>query len=413
MAQPEIHIARSAPSQSELPASFDRPDRVERSLRRAAAWVMLFCLLQGQLGAIWDREWHFFVGRDWFWTPPHTLIYSCVSGAGLVALTVVLADTIRYYRGAPGVNDSSTVPVFRIFHAPLGFVIAGFGALVTLAAAPLDNYWHNLYGIDIALWAPFHMMGVTGGAIGIIGMIYVFASEATIQRESGYPYRRLLGLSLLEWGALFVIAGMINFTFIGFLQFPIATFGLLRIPTYALPLALCGAFALIGAVRFTRLPGTATLIIPLLLIHTVLEELFVPWAIRTAVSLQGLHYRVAAVPYFNTTDALLPLIFLVSALIVDAVALWQFRHRQNFNSSTRGSWLPGIIITLPQLVIAPCLLVHSLNVVAVFLDQPDVTIPANLKLQAALIAVPVILAFGAMGALAGANFGDVWRWNKS
>src|SRR5579885_789611 len=98
MAQPEIHIARSAPSQSELPASFDRPDRVERSLRRAAAWVMLFCLLQGQLGAIWDREWHFFVGRDWFWTPPHTLIYSCVSGAGLVALTVVLADTIRYYR---------------------------------------------------------------------------------------------------------------------------------------------------------------------------------------------------------------------------------------------------------------------------------------------------------------------------
>lgn len=391
----------------------DRPDKAERHLRRTAAWVLLFFLLQGQLGAIWDREWHFFVGRDWFWTPPHTLIYSCVSGAGLLALTVVLADTIRYSKGVPGVDDTSTVPVFGIFHAPLGFVIAGFGALVTLAAAPLDNYWHNLYGIDITLWAPFHMMGVTGGAIGIVGMIYIFASEATIEREAGYPYRRFLGLSLLEWGALFIIAGMINFTFIGFLQFPIATFGLLRIPTYALPLALCGAFALIGAVRFTGLPGTATLIIPLVLIHTVLEELFVPWAIRTAVSLQGLQYRVAAVPYFNRTDALLPLIFLVSALIVDGVALWQLRHGQKLNGSTRGTWLLGIIITIPQLAIAPCLLLGSLNLAAVFLDQPDVTIPSNMKLQAALIAVPIILAFGVIGALAGANFGDIWRWNKS
>jgi hypothetical protein len=413
MAQPEIHVAGSASSIVDTGARVDRADRVERYLRRTAAWVMLVFLLQGQLGAIWDREWHFFVGRDWFWTPPHTLIYSCVSGAGLVALAMVLTDTVRYRRGAPGVDDNSTVPVFGIFHAPLGFVIAGFGALVTLAAAPLDNYWHNLYGIDIALWAPFHMMGVTGGAIGILGMIYVFASEATIQRESGYPYRHFLGLSLLEWGVLFIIAGMINFTFIGFLQFPIATFGLLRIPTYALPLALCGAFALIGTVRFTHFPGTATLIIPLALIHTFLEELFVPWAIRTAVSLQGLQYRVQAVPYFNMTDALLPLIFLVSALIVDGVALWRLRHHQQLNGSTHDSWLPGIIITIPQLIIAPCLLIGSLNLPAVFLDQPGVTIPADLKLQAVLIAVPVILAFGAIGGLAGANFGDIWRWNKS
>ncbi|HLI08824.1 MAG TPA: hypothetical protein VKV40_19840 [Ktedonobacteraceae bacterium] len=413
MAQPDIHVAGSTSSLVDTGARADRPDRVERYLRRTAAWVMLVFLLQGQLGAIWDREWHFFVGRDWFWTPPHTLIYSCVSGAGLVALVMVLTDTIRYRKGAPGVDDNSTVPVFGIFHAPLGFVIAGFGALVTLAAAPLDNYWHNLYGIDITLWAPFHMMGVTGGAIGILGMIYVFASEATIQRVSGHPYQRPLGLSLLEWGVLFIIAGMINFTFIGFLQFPIATFGLLRIPTYALPLALCGGFALIGAVRFTHLPGTATLIIPLVLIHTFLEELFVPWAIRTAVSLQGLQYRVQAVPYFNMTDALLPLIFLVSALIVDGVALWRLRHNQKLNGSLRNSWLLGIIITIPQLITAPCLLIGSLNLPAVFLDQPGVTIPTDLKLQAALIAVPVILAFGAIGGLAGANFGDIWRWNKS
>src|ERR1700736_3735613 len=166
MAQPKAQTADSILSR---PRTLAPPDRARRYLRRSAAWVMLFFLLQGELGAIWDREWHFFVGRDWFWTPPHTLIYSSVAGAGLVALVVVLADTVRYYRGAPGVDSTSTISVFKFFHAPLGFVITGFGTVVMLSAAPLDNYWHNLYGIDIALWAPFHMMGVTGGVIGILG----------------------------------------------------------------------------------------------------------------------------------------------------------------------------------------------------------------------------------------------------
>lgn len=410
MAQPEVQAIETLSPRVEALA---RPDRAERYLRRTAAWIMLVCCLQGELGAIWDREWHYYVGRDWFWTPPHTLIYSCVAGAGLVALAVSLIDTLRYYRGAHSVDDSSTVSVFRLFHAPLGFVIAGFGALQALAAAPLDNYWHNLYGIDIALWAPFHMMGVTGGMIGILGMVYIFASEAAIQREAGYPYHRLLGLSLLEWGTLLIIAGLINFTFIGFLQFPIAVFGLLRIPSYALPLAGCGALALIGGVRFTRLPGTATLIILLLALHTFSEELFVPWAIRTAVVTQGLAYRVPSIPYFNLTDALLPLILLVSALIVDGVAFWRLHSDQRLDSSIHSTWLLGVLITIPQLLIAPCLLLGTWDLLRVFLEQSGVDIPPNLKLEAALIAVPVILACGALGALAGANFGDIWRLNKS
>ena len=415
MAQSKIQSAESIPARVEA-----RPaDRAERSLRRAAAWIMLIFLLQGELGAIWDREWHFFVGRDWFWTPPHTLIYSSVAGAGIVALVVVLADTVRYYRGAPGVNDTSTISVFKFFHAPLGFVIAGFGTVVALTAAPLDNYWHNLYGIDIAMWAPFHMMGITGGVIGILGMIYVFSSEAAIQRdqrdrrETGSRHAGFLGLSLLEWGALLIAAGMINFTFIGFLQFPIATFGLLRIPSYPLPLAVCGSFALIGVMRLTQRPGTATLVVLLAMLHTVAEGLFVPWAIRTAVALQGLSYRVPQAPYFNVTDALLPLMFLASALIVDGVAFWRQRHGQSLNVSLLGVLLLGIAVTLPQLVTVPWVLSGSLNIPLYFLVWSGITIPPDLRWQAALIAIPVILACGVIGAFMGATFGDIWRWNKS
>lgn len=410
MAQSEAQAVGPVSLDVKTPA---RSDRGERLLRRTAAWIMLLCLLQGELGAVWDREWHFYVGRDQFWTPPHTLIYLSVTGAGLIALAVVLAETVRYYKGTPGVDDSSTVRIFKVFHAPLGFIIAGFGALQTLAAAPLDNYWHNLYGIDVALWAPFHMMGVTGGIIGTLGMAYVFASEAAIGREAGLPYNRFLGLCLLEWGALFILAGLMNFTLIGFLQFPIATFGLLQIPTYALALAASGALALIGAVRLTHRPGVAALTVLLLLLHTILEELFVPWAIRTAVIQQSMSYRIPGeIPYFNATDALLPLLFIVSALIVDGVALWRQQHRYKLGGSTRGAWLLGVVITLPQLLIAPCMLLSSWDLPRVFLEQKGVDIPPDLKLQAVLIAVPVILAVGAGGAILGANFGDIWRWNK-
>jgi hypothetical protein len=390
-----------------------RPDRGERLLRRISAWLMFIFLLQGQLGAIWDREWHFFVGRDQFWTPPHTLIYSCVTGAGLIALIVVLADTVRYYKHIPGVDDTSTVRIFGVFHAPLGFIIAGFGALQALVAAPLDNYWHMLYGIDIALWAPFHMMGVTGAMIGALGMVYVFASEATIERVSGYLYRRFLGLGVLEWGVLFLIAGIINFTFIGFLQFPVATFGPFHIPTYTIPMALAGGLGLVSVVRFTQRPGTALLTVCLLAFHTVLEGVFVPWAIRTAVAQQGMVYRVPQVPYFNVTDALLPVIFILPALIVDSVALWRLRHGLPLSGALRNSWIIGVIITIPELIVAPCLLLNTFNLPQVLLEQPGIDIPPAIKLQAALIAIPVFLIAGAIGALLGANFGDVWRWNKS
>src|SRR5215470_12607291 len=113
----------------------------ERKLRRVSAWFLLLLLLSGELGAVWDREWHAFVGRDQFWTPPHTLIYSSVAGAGLLALVLILLETLRYYKKASGVDNNSTVAIFRFFHAPLGFSVLGFGALLPLIAAPLDNYW--------------------------------------------------------------------------------------------------------------------------------------------------------------------------------------------------------------------------------------------------------------------------------
>src|SRR6266487_3085263 len=84
MARPEVYgIGDVSPGAREEP----RSDLGERRLRRISAWFMLFFLFQGQLGPTWDREWHAYGGRDWFWTPPHILIY-----------TLSLHDALPIYR---------------------------------------------------------------------------------------------------------------------------------------------------------------------------------------------------------------------------------------------------------------------------------------------------------------------------
>lgn len=383
----------------------------EHKLRRISIWLMLFFLFQGALGAVWDREWHAYVGRDQFWTPPHTLIYSCVSGVGLMVLALVLLETFRYRRGVVGVNDTSTVRIFGFFHAPLGFVITGFGALLALIAAPLDNYWHELYGIDIAMWAPFHLMGITGAMIGIFGLVYVFAGEAAVDRQRERVSRRWLGLTALEWGALLVLASMMNFTLIGFLQFPVATFGPLNVSTYPLPLVVSGTFSFVSAQRLTRKPGVSLLLVCFLLLNTLAVELFIPWAIRMGVEWQGLTYRTNNVPFFSWSYALLPLVYLIPALIVDALALWSQRRQRQFGKTLRGLALLGIISTPPIVVLAPFILSSYSSFAPIFL--PQVGLPVSQALWIGVVAgfALIVLGIGALGAILGADFGDVWRQN--
>ncbi len=383
----------------------------ERKLRRISIWVMLFFLFQGGLGAVWDREWHAYVGRDQFWTPPHTLIYSCVAGVGLLVLALVLLETVRYHRKAVGVNEHSTVRVLGFFHAPLGFIITGFGALLALVSAPLDNYWHELYGIDVALWAPFHLMGITGGMIGIFGLVYVFAGEAAVERQRGLVLRRWLGLTALEWGALLVLASMMNFTLTGFLQFPVATFGPLSVSTYPLPLVMSGTFSFVSAQRLTRRPGVALLLVLLLLLNTIAVELFIPWAIRTGVEWQGLTYRTAQAPEFSWSYAFLPLVFLIPALLVDGLALWSKRRQRQMTEKAPALGLLGIVLTPPVLVLAPLILFSYSSFAPIFLPQPGLSVPQGLWIGVVAGFTLVALGIGALGAILGADFGEVWRRN--
>jgi hypothetical protein len=410
MAQSKVHSTTSAASTSTAEVKTHVKERI---LRRTSAWLLLFFLLQGELGAVWDREWHAYVGRDQFWTPPHTLIYSCVAGAGIVALIVVLWETYRYRHHVADVDDTSTVPIFRIFHAPLGFSVLGFGALLALIAAPLDNYWHELYGIDIALWAPFHMMGVTGGLIGMLGMVYVFASEAAIERQSKKAPRRYLGLTLLEIGIVMTMASILNYVLTGFLQFPLITIGTIQISTYPLPLVAGCIMFMLAANRTIQRPGTATLLTLLLLLHTIIVELFVPWAVRFSVAQQGIPYRNPNfTPAFSLAYALLPIAFIISALIIDFNAYKQKRRTGDANLAMKNNLLQGIVSTIPLIIITPFMLLSYTQYAPIILPEQGIPIIPLQMVIIVSVTIIIILGMGAFGAWLGEDFGDVWRWSK-
>lgn len=412
MAQSEVHTTTLHTASVQTQALTYQS---ERRLRRISAWLLLFFLLQGELGAVWDREWHAYVGRDQFWTPPHTLIYSCVAGAGLLALAVVLLETNRYYRHKPGVNDDSTVAIFRFFHAPLGFSVLGFGALCSLCAAPLDNYWHELYGIDIALWAPFHMMGVIGGLIGMLGMVYVFASEVAIQRQTKEQSHMILGLRPLEIGLIMTLASIMNYVLTGFLQFPIVTIGTMHISTYPLPLVAGGALCLIASLRVIKRPGIATLFTLLVCIHTIIVEVFVPWAIRYATVQQGIPYRIPGqIPYFSLAYAFFPIVLLIPALIID-ILTWRKvnRHHDSAISITLPEYLGiSVLVGLSALTLSPLLLHNYSPYAPIFLPEPGITIPSVQMGAFVIIFTIITIGMGGLGVFLGEEFGHIWLWNR-
>lgn len=282
----------------------------EQRLRQAAALAVLLAQVVGAIGLAWDIQWHISVGRDRFLTPPHLLLYTSVSLTGLICLAVVLLDTWRRRRGIE-VDGSNSVTLFGRFHAPLGFAVAGFGALVTALAAPLDNYWHELYGIDVALWAPFHTMGSLGGFIGLLGMLYGWSSLLVHARRRGErglntPAFGLLATLVLLVGSASVQARPALFTS------PTLWVGRIEIAVYPVLLALFLPWLFVLARGVIGRPSGPALLLSLWSAFTLGLMLLIPWLVRVGAATEGLPIRGAGLWYGLTQ---------LSALLILGIAL--------------------------------------------------------------------------------------------
>lgn len=280
-------------------------------IHAAAAWSLIYLLFQAGLGLAWDIGWHRSVGRDTFWTPPHVLLYSGVALGGLVCLAVVLFDSVA--RGDDSADD--TLAIVGPLRAPLGFALAGFGYLTLLAAAPLDDYWHRLYGLDVTLWAPFHMMGLIGAAIAGTGATYAIASCAARARRAHVSVR------VLEAGVVLALAGLLDNLLV--IAQPSAalypTTQLLGVEVLTFPVLLAAFVTpiLFAAARAVAFRFAATGVVGVLVARDLFFALVTPAVVRIVAGIEGTAFRTARPPEFQPVPLVVPLLLLVPALLVD------------------------------------------------------------------------------------------------
>ena len=142
-----------------------------RPLRRAALWTLLASKLIAGWGVQWDIQWHVLIGRDSFWIPPHVMTYAGVALAVVVSFGVLAWETLigRPDRGPGG------PPVLRVLGltGTRGFHLAAWGIGLTVLAAPIDDLWHRLFGLDVTLWSPPHLLGILGAVINSLACLVI------------------------------------------------------------------------------------------------------------------------------------------------------------------------------------------------------------------------------------------------
>ncbi len=158
-------VAQAATTARARPAQDAQRARSSGALARPEATIALGALVF-LLGGYWDVAWHIEIGRDTFWSPPHLVLYS--------GILLILAACAYAFAAASRLGSAGR----RAWPGP-GPVIAALGAALALASAPIDDTWHRLFGLDVTLWSPPHLMLIGGMAIAAFGAVAGFASLAS------------------------------------------------------------------------------------------------------------------------------------------------------------------------------------------------------------------------------------------
>jgi hypothetical protein len=179
-----------------------KPARLERI--GAPIYAGLFASVSVVVGVLWDVSWHQTIGRDSFWSAPHMAIYL----GGVVAGVVCGWHVLRLsFAGTPE-ERAATVRWWGWVRGPLGAWACIWGALAMLTSAPLDDWWHNAYGLDVKILSPPHAVlaqGILAIQLGALFMVLALQNrQATEQAEHRQAVWR--GGGRLAWMAALAAA---------------------------------------------------------------------------------------------------------------------------------------------------------------------------------------------------------------
>ena len=135
------------------------------------SFMLGISLLTAVLGMYWDISLHIDNGRDDgpLANPAHYLILVGLYGALLSGVLTAALSSGRPSDTAVKLGEGWWIPAG-------GLLIAACGAFA-LSGFPLDDFWHRIFGQDVTLWGPTHLMLIGGGSLAVLGAM-VLLSEA-------------------------------------------------------------------------------------------------------------------------------------------------------------------------------------------------------------------------------------------
>jgi hypothetical protein len=297
----------------------------QASSLRAVARLRLAFGLVALLGAIiflegtsWDIQWHSYIGRDRTLIPPHIMMLSGIALSGIAGLLTVLIESwwVRH-------NDlvaKHSLSFAEVFSGPLGAYLVGFMALTAAVAFPLDAYWHALYGIDVAIWAPFHIMFAASMGVVALGTAYMLASAAQMAASVGASAIGIRRAAML--GVVLALATVLSiFTLLLFDALKRGNFidlGFMSINVFPLLSSLLVAFVLITAAYVIPWRWAATFVSACYLCLAVVMAVFVQPATAWLLTVERLNYR-RSVPFTSVVALEWFITPLFVALLIDVI----------------------------------------------------------------------------------------------
>ena len=143
------------------------------------AGMIVVSLITALFGMLWDISLHIAQGRDEgpLANAAHYFILAGLFGvfaSGFVSMCLPLERPSRV-----------AVRITRDWHAPLGGVLIAACGAFSLIGFPLDDVWHRLFGQDVTLWGPTHLMLIGGAAMTLVGLAVLLVEGGACRRAAG------------------------------------------------------------------------------------------------------------------------------------------------------------------------------------------------------------------------------------
>jgi hypothetical protein len=195
-------------------------------------------LLACAFGVWWDIAVHIGRGRDTgpFGTPAHYPIFFGILGVIVAGvLPIALA-------GKP--LPARTIKLTRGWRIPCSAALVTVCGTFALVGFPMDDVWHRLFGEDVTLWGPTHLLMIGGVVFSIFARLLALAE---VEQLMGLNKRRF-AQEIISVGALLIAWDLFSTEF---------NYGVPQFPLILQPILIVfGAAMAFTILRARRGPGT-------------------------------------------------------------------------------------------------------------------------------------------------------------